>query len=39
MEHISKELNTNNIVLKKGNIDEFSLVYEYDYKHLNRSLV
>ena len=39
MEHISKELNTNNIVLKKGKIEEISLVYEYDYKHLNRSLV
>mgnify|MGYP000620027219 CR=1 FL=1 len=39
MEYISKELNKDQIFLREGNIEDFSKVYEYDYKHLTRSLV
>lgn len=39
MNYVSKELSKNQILLKEGNIEDFSKVYEYDYKHLTRSLV
>lgn len=39
MEYISKELNKNEINLKQGNLEDFAKVYEYDYKHLSRSMV
>ena len=39
MKYVSKELNKNQIFLKQGNLQDFSKVFEYDYKHLNRSMV
>ncbi len=39
MMYISENLNKNQIFLKQGNLEDFAKVFEYDYKHLNRSMV